>query len=140
MTYAERSPIPLRPDRAEAHRVERRSWSRAIAARALTSSERGSPEKILKTHWPHDERAALILRGAVGPTSTASSGLPSVDVVGSFRSLSPGSAAWRLFDHPSALKLNLQGVRQISVPVVGTWPAQPVFVGEGLPVRSRCGA
>jgi hypothetical protein len=31
------APIPLRPDFAEAQRIERRSWRRAITAHALAS-------------------------------------------------------------------------------------------------------
>ena len=50
-------PIPLRPAYAEAARIERRSWSRALAASALSSPQRGSAEKILARNWPHDGRA-----------------------------------------------------------------------------------
>jgi hypothetical protein len=124
-------PVPLRPDHREAARIERRSWSRAITARALASSERGSPERILRTNWPHDPKAQAILKAAVSPTSTAD--FPAQDTIAAFRSLAPGSAAWKLFDHPSALRLDLRGVRSISVPHVGGFPPSPVFIGEGQP-------
>ncbi|MFH0297225.1 hypothetical protein AAFX91_08275 [Bradyrhizobium sp. 31Argb] len=123
--------VPEDLDR-DALRVDRRAWSRAITARALSSPQR-SAEKILRSAWPHDARAATILnlKAAVSPTSTAD--FPPVDLVGSFRSLSPGSALWKLLDHPSALKLSLAGVRQISVPHVANFPPQPVFVAENAP-------
>ncbi|MGY8683903.1 hypothetical protein Q2941_39965 [Bradyrhizobium sp. UFLA05-153] len=109
------APIPLRPDFSEAARIEHRAWSRALAAQALSSPQR-SAERILKSSWPHDPRAAAILKTAVSPTSTAD--FPPVDVVAAFRSLAPGSAAWKLFAHEAALKLDLKGVHQINVPHV----------------------
>ncbi len=127
----DRSPItPLRPDRGEAIRAEGRAWSRAIAAQALSSPQR-SAEKILRANWPHDSRAATKLKSAVSPTSTTNSGLPPHDLVEAFRSLAPASAAWKLFAHDAALKLDLTGVHSINIPHVANFPPQPVFVGEG---------
>ncbi|CCE11558.1 hypothetical protein BRAS3843_720018 [Bradyrhizobium sp. STM 3843] len=125
-------PVPLRADRAEAARIERRAWSRAITCRALSTPQRPA-ERILKANWPHDPHAEAILKAAVSPSSTTNTGLPPHDLIGAFRSLSPGSAAWKLFDHPSALKLNLAGVRTISIPHVANFPPQPVFIAEGSP-------
>lgn len=115
---------------SETRRLEQRSWSRVIAARALSSPQR-SAEKILRASWPSDDRAALIMKAAVSPTST-SDGPLLADQIAVFRSLFPGSALWRLLDNPNALKLDLKGVNTISVPHVGNFP-QPVFVGEGQP-------
>jgi hypothetical protein len=111
--------------------AEARSMQRAIAAQALSTCGHGKAEKILKDHFPTDSRAAIILKAAVTPTST--SDFPATDVIGAFRSLAPGSAAWKLFDHPSALKLDLRGYHQINIPHVANLPPAPVFVGEGMP-------
>jgi hypothetical protein len=126
------APLKLRPDFREALRVERRSWSRAITARALSSPQR-SAEKILARNWPHDSKAELILKGAASPSSTTNTGLPPHDIVGAFRSLAPGSAAWKLFANDAALKLDLTGVSTVSIPHVASFPPQPVFVAEGAP-------
>jgi hypothetical protein len=40
------------------------------------------------------------------------------DVIGAFRSLSPDGAAWRLFDHPSTMKLDLRRKERERVPPV----------------------
>jgi hypothetical protein len=53
------APISLRPAYDEAARIERRSWSRVLAATALGTSQR-SDEKIPKANWPHDPCAATI--------------------------------------------------------------------------------
>jgi hypothetical protein len=67
--------------------MERRSWSRILAAHALASLERGTAEKILRRNWPGDDRASMIYKAAVSSTSLTTSGLPLIDVVGAFRSL-----------------------------------------------------
>jgi hypothetical protein len=110
---------------------ETKSWSRALAAMALSNAGHGRPETILRNNFPLDDRAARILKSATSPTST--SDWPPTDLVGTFRSLAPGSAAWKLFDHPSALRLDLSGIHTISIPHVASQPPAPVFVGEGSP-------
>src|SRR5262245_42555190 len=67
-----RSPIPLRPDPAAIARRHRRSLSRAIvaSARAEFESDRDI-ERLIDRDWPRDEDAALILRAASSPMSTA---------------------------------------------------------------------
>jgi hypothetical protein len=37
-------------------------------------------------------------------------------VIGAFQSLSPGVAAWKLFGHEAALKLDLSGLNTVSIP------------------------
>jgi hypothetical protein len=122
-------PISLRPDPGGLLQAESRSWHRAIAASALGVAQRGDPAKILKQAWPHDERAAVILRGAVGPTPVPD--FPALNIAEAFRSLAPGSAALALFER--GLKLDLTGLNSIRVPNIASWPAQPVFVAEGAP-------
>jgi hypothetical protein len=111
---------------------EPRSWHRAIAAQALAARHKTGASRIaaeiVKSTWPNDERALMITRGAVTPTTSA--GLWTYDPVGPFRSLAPSSAALSLFQLGMALDLN--GVTTIRIPAVPTNPL-PVFVGEGLP-------
>jgi hypothetical protein len=120
---------PFLPHDEDALRIERRSWHRGIAARALATLRNDDPARIAKTAWPNDARAQLITRGAVSPTSTAN--FPANDVVSAFRSIAPGSAALALFD--LALKIDMQGVSTVAVPNVASLPPAPVFVAEGAP-------
>lgn len=114
--------------------LERRSWSRVLAAMALSElQQRANPRTILKSHWPTDDRAALLLKAAQSPTDTTNSGLPAAASVTTWRSLAPGSAAWRLFDHNSALRLDLSGFNTIEMPNIAALPPAPVFVEEGEP-------
>src|SRR4029077_9195375 len=108
---------------------DRRSWTRAIAAHALAASQKEDPTKIAKAAWPSDERAQIITRGAVTPTTTA--GLWTYDHVVAYRSLAPSSAALALFQ--MGLVLNLAGASTIRIPSFAALPVPPVFVGEGLP-------
>jgi hypothetical protein len=131
MNYSDRQGIPLRADRTEAARSERRSWSRAIAAQVLAPIHGTSPEQLLRATWPNDTKASVVLRAAVSPTSTGD--FPAQDVISAFRSLAPGAAAWKLFAHPSAMQLSLDGVHQINIPNLATLPKAPIFVAEGAP-------
>src|SRR5262245_35214842 len=58
-------------------RIERRSWSLALATHALSSPQPGTAEKILRRNWPQDSRADVILKTAMTPLSTAD--FPPVD-------------------------------------------------------------
>ena len=124
-----RSPISLRPDRDAMFRTERRSWQRAIAGHVLACLQPGGADKIVKAAWPADVRAALITRGATTPL--ARSQYPARDVVESFRSLAPGSAALKLFE--LGLMLDLRGVTTLRIPHVVGLPLQPIFIAEGAP-------
>jgi hypothetical protein len=118
------------PAAVEGRKLEARSWHRAIAANALAVLGQGKAEKILKDHWAHDDRAALLLKAAVSPLATTGT-WPMTSVVEAFRSLAPGSAAFKLFD--LGLKLDLKGVNSVTVPNVASQPTLPVFVAEGGP-------
>jgi hypothetical protein len=123
------APIPLRPDFAEAQRLERQSWHRAITASALASLKRSDPADVLKAAWPSDQRAELILRAAQSPTS--STDFPAFDKTGLFQSLAPSSAAMQLFER--GLKLDLAGITTIRIPNFANLPPAPIFIGEGRP-------
>ena len=122
-------PISLRPDPAGILQSERRSWHRAIAAKALATAHHGDAGKIAKGAWPSDDRAALIARAAMSPLTT--SGYPAFSPVVAFRSLAPSSAALQLFE--LGMTLDLTGKTTIRIPNVSALPTQPIFVGEGLP-------
>jgi hypothetical protein len=81
----------------------------------------------LRDHFPHDDRAALILRAAVTPTTRAD--FPAINPTEAFRSLAPGSAAFRLFDR--ALRVDLAGRTSVKVPYLATLTPNPVFIPEG---------
>jgi hypothetical protein len=109
------------------------SMRRAIAASALASM-RGSAdaEEILRRNWPRDEEARLLIRAATTPTTAAANaGVISYDLIASFRSLAPGSAALRLFD--ASFKVDLTGINTVRLPRVAALNPLPVFVGEGAP-------
>ena len=120
--------ISLRPDPGAMLQSTRRSWLNVITAHALAAGSREDPAKLLKRNWPDDARAALIMRGAVSPTTSEI--YPAYDPVGPFRSTAPGAALPKLLDR-GALKLNMQGVHTIRIPHVAGLPPVPVFVGEG---------
>jgi hypothetical protein len=114
----------------EARRLEARSWYRAITAQALSECYgQGKPEQILRSNWKNDDKAALILRSAVSPTTTGDFIVS--NVVAAFRSIAPDSAALALFDR--ANMLDLSGVNSIAVPALSSLPTAPAFVGEGKP-------
>ncbi|MET4016058.1 hypothetical protein [Bradyrhizobium sp. S3.2.12] len=123
------APIPLRPDFAEAHRQQRQSWHRAVAASALAVSKGADPSDVLKAAWPSDQRAALILRAAQSPTSTDD--FPAFDKTGLYQSLAPSSAALQLFER--GLQLDLAGITTIRIPNFASLPPAPIFIGEGKP-------
>ena len=123
----ERRPVIVPEDRNGA--AVRRSWSRAIAGHVLNRTSGRSVDAIIKAAWPRDERAGLIAKGAVSPTSRAD--FPARDVVQSFRSLAPGSAALKLFE--LGLTLDLRGAMTIRIPSLTGLPLQPLFVAEGAP-------
>jgi hypothetical protein len=88
------------PDVYKVSRIaEGRSIQRAITAHVLGTIRGEEPEKILRKSWGRDEHAALLLKAAVSPTSTAN--FISYDQVGALRSLAPGSPG--LTRMPSAL-------------------------------------
>ena len=124
-------PIPLRPDYAELERQQQRAWTRAITAHVLaTLHNEYDVAKVLRSNWPGDARAEMVLRAAQSPTST--SGYPAFDQVAAFKSLAPGSAATELFAR-SGNKLNLAGLTTIRIPHVAGLPPSEVFIAEGLP-------
>jgi hypothetical protein len=119
------TPIPLRPDRYALEHEQRRSLTRAITAIALAGTTR-SPSTVLKSAWPYDDAAGLILRAAVSPTLTST--YPAFQAATVLPNLAPASAAIRLFN--ASLTLDMAGINTVRVPHAVTVPA-PIFVPEG---------
>ncbi len=122
-------PVPLRADPSAIERSERRAWRRAIAASVFAVNQRTSASAILKQAWPGDARAAAITKAATSPTTTTQ--FVPQDVVASFRSLAPGSAAASLFALSNIL--SMRGLLTIRIPYVANLPPVAMFIGEGLP-------
>jgi len=122
-----RTPIPLRPDRFALEHEQRRSLVRACTAMALAGPTR-SASAVLKSAWPNDDAASLILRAAVSPTLT--SNYPTFQAASVLPNLAPQSAAIRLFN--ASMVLDMAGVNTVRVPHAVTVPG-PIFVPEGAP-------
>jgi hypothetical protein len=118
--------IPLRPDREAAACAERQSVIRAITAQTLACVDRRNPADVLREVWPHDVRAGQVVKAVVQPTSSAD--YPTWLRSAPFALLAPTAAAVKLFD--LALKVNLDGATQVSIPYPSTFP-QPGFIPEG---------
>ncbi len=119
----------MRTIREAGNMIEARSWRRALAAHVISRFNAKHPDTVCRSAWPGDQKALAITKGAVSPTSRAD--FPGHDIVGSFRSLAPSSAALKLFE--AALQLDMAGLNQISIPAVEGLPVSAVFVPEGGP-------
>jgi hypothetical protein len=108
--------------------AERRSLHRAVAAIALGAAKATDPKHILRSAWPEDHRATIMLRAASNPIDSTT--YPGLDAVTTLPQLAPQSAAMKLFARGA--RLDLAGKRTISVPDIAVPPA-PVFVAEGAP-------
>jgi hypothetical protein len=125
---AQQQPIPLRADPAALRQAEARAIHRAVAAIALGAAQKTSPAAVLRAAWPHDDRAALVLRAVSNPIDTTQ--YPGLDAVTTLPHLAPQSAALKLF--AKGAKFDLAGKRTIAVPDIALPPA-PVFIAEGAP-------
>jgi hypothetical protein len=110
----------------DGRKLEARSWHRAIAANALAILRDKKPEAILRSAWPNDDRAMLLLKAAVHSTSTAD--YPVQNVFEAYRSLAPGSAAFQLFE--LGRKLDLTGRNTVSIPGLANPAPHEIFVTE----------
>src|SRR5262249_12733366 len=75
--------------------AERRSVQRVLAAKRLGAARRATPADILRAAWPGDGQAAMLLKAASPPLTTAD--YPQIQVTALLRSLAPSSAALKLF-------------------------------------------
>jgi hypothetical protein len=120
--------IPLRPDREEYHRANRRSLVRALTAQTLASLRGGKAADIVERSWGDDHVAGLLLRASTTPTSTAS--FPQAEGLAGLVLIAPSSGALRLFE--TQLKINLGANATVRIPSVST-PPVAVFVPELSP-------
>jgi hypothetical protein len=129
MNEAVRKPF-LPPTPNDAAVEWRRSFIRAATASALAQiQKRPDAGDVLRTNWPDDTRAGIILqRGAVEPTKlSALSG----NSVTRLMLLAPQSAAVKLFE--LAIKIDLSGVSQFSFPLASSF-AEATFIEEAMPI------
>ena len=117
------------PSRADLATEWRRSFVRASTAKVLAQIRKAPDvDAILRANWPTDERARLIVRGAVEPLKQA--GMPG-NVITQLIALSPESAAARLFQ--SAVQIDLTGTSQFSFPFASSFDTA-AFIEEGMPI------
>lgn len=128
--------IPLRPDPLALRTMERRSFNRAVAALAMTTSRgrtrQGPPaDEVLRSAWRDDDKAALILRAATSPLGTLN--FAAIQSTAVLPMLAPDAASSRLLN--LGAKLDLDGISSIKLPYIGGGgrPAQPAFIAEGAP-------
>jgi hypothetical protein len=126
--------VPLRPDPLALRAMERRSFNRAVAALAMTTTRgrtrQGPPaDEVLRDNWRDDDKAALILRAAQSPLGTSS--FAAIQATTVLPMLAPDAASSKLLN--LGAKLNLDGISTIKLPYIGGAgrPAQPIFIGEG---------
>ncbi len=130
-------PIPLRPDPTARDREWKRSFIRAATCTALAElqkSNMGSAEQVLRANWPADDRAQLIVRGAVTPMQQGD--YPGSSVV-KLLQLASRSTAAQLF--PLATTVSLVGTSSFQYPLATNFAAA-AFVAENAPIPLRQGS
>ena len=127
-----RQGIPLRPDPSAHDREWKRSFVRAATSVVIAKLQKSSAAEIHKANWPDDSRAAVILRGAVSPTTQDAYPGSSVSRL---LLLAPTSLAARLF--PLATTVDLQGVSSFSAFPLASNFAAAQWVAEGQPISVR---
>ena len=75
-----------------------RSISRGLACLALAKLQKIGADKILRTHWPHDDLADLVVKAAQSPTSRLDFESASASKWLFLAGLAPQSVAIRLFE------------------------------------------
>ena len=128
--------VPLRADPLAMARMERRSFHRACAALAMTTSRGRTSqgpraEEVLRDNWHEDDRAPLILKAATSPLTT--SNYAAIQSTKFVEMLAPDCAAAKLLN--LGYKFDLSGINSIKLPFIGGSgrPAKPAFIAEGQP-------
>jgi hypothetical protein len=128
--------IPLRPDPTALAAMERRSFNRAVAALAMTTT-RGStragrqPEEVLRDNWADDDAAGRILKAASGPLGIA--GFAAIQSTRVLPQLAPDCASSKLLARGA--QIDLGGINSVKLPYIGYTgrPATTMFVAEAQP-------
>ena len=97
----------------------------------MAAARNEDPARILKRHWPNDDRAAVIMRAGV--SQTTSEIYPAYDRTGPYQSIAPGAALPKLLGRPDVLKLDMRGVHTYRIPNDAGLPPVPIFIAEGAP-------
>jgi hypothetical protein len=132
---ADRRPIPLRPDPSVLRVETVGALARAIIVKAHARLESRRDEAgIMRSRFPDDPSAMLMLRAASSPTSTATaSALLRTVVADIIASIGAVGAGARLLQ--SALLLSFDdGVGMVSVPGIAISANKTAFMEEGAPI------
>jgi hypothetical protein len=135
-----RRPISLRPDPLAQQREGITTLMRAATAHVLGCERRDKPHedpaKVAARMWKGDNDVALLTKGAVSPTSTASAAALLTTLTEYFiQSLASVAAGAILIQH--SLQLSFDGAAAISVPGFVADASGGSFVGESQPIPSR---
>jgi hypothetical protein len=131
MNAPARQGIPLRPDPAAIAERARKSLARALLASARSVSEPDrNPHRIVARDWSHDDGAALILKTARAPTSTADIALLQTIIEAAV--LGASGAGGELLRR--GLMLSFGRAASISLPALIADASHGAFVGEGAPI------
>jgi hypothetical protein len=133
-TVAERRPIPLRPDPDLLRADTLTSLARAIIARTTAclghQRERDEPS-ILRSRFPDDAAAAMMLRAVSSPLTTgAASALLRTVVADIIASIGPIGAGARLLQSCLVLSFD-NGIGTVKVPGIAVNANKAAFIAEG---------
>jgi hypothetical protein len=113
-----------------------RAITRAAIAIAFGGLSRGTlPEQVMRSRWPDDRDAMLVLRAASSPATTVNTPALVQTVKAFLAALRPVSASIDLLQR--GVGLDFAGAAQITLPSLSA----PVvdFVGEGMPIPAVAG-
>ena len=129
-----RQGIPLRPVPELVARRNVAAVTRVIIARGVAKlAGRSDEATILRSRFPDDPVAPLILRGAVTPTSLANTSALGTSIVADIiATIGSVGAGARLLQ--TGLQLVFNAAASILVPTLEARADQAAFVGEGGPV------
>jgi hypothetical protein len=127
-------PIPLRPDPAALVARNVTALSRAVIAKAAARIERRSDDAtILRSRWPDDPTAPLILRAASQPATLADNpALARTLIADLIATIGPVGAGARLLQ--AGLQLVFDSAGEVYVPAFEVSADKVAFVREGAPV------
>jgi hypothetical protein len=116
--------------------MQRRSFNRAVAAMAMTTtrgrtSQGPRADEVLRDNWRDDDAARQILKAASSPLTT--SGFAAIQSTRVLPQLAPDAASSKLLAMGN--QFDLTGINSFKLPWIGYTgrPATPMFVAEGAP-------
>ena len=132
---ADRRPIPLRADPSALRAETVSALARAIIVKAHARLENRRDEAgIMRSRFPDDSSAMLMLRASSSPTTTVTaSALVRTVVADIIASIGPVGAGARLLQSGLLLSFD-DGVGMVSVPGIATSANKAAFIEEGAPI------